>query len=65
MNTLALADSCESCLTPEWSVPARPYLVQPDGEHGVRAYYRCSGCGHRWWTSWMPGSGHGLLRAAS
>jgi hypothetical protein len=44
-------DNCGECLTRESAVTCRPYLVQPDGDGGVRASYRCS-CGHRWWTSW-------------
>ena len=63
MRAPAPADGCGNCVTPDRTVLARPYLVQEDGD-GIRAYYRCAGCGHRWWTCWMPGSGQGLLEAS-
>jgi hypothetical protein len=40
-------DNCPGCLTPERSVPVRPYLTEPEGQGAVRSYYRCQ-CGHRW-----------------
>jgi len=46
------ADNCGECVTQERAITARPYLVRGDGPDGVRAYYRCGGCGHQWWTSW-------------
>jgi hypothetical protein len=49
------ADNCGACVTPERAVTVQPYLAQPDGAQGVRAYYRCE-CGHRWWTAWLVGS---------
>lgn len=51
-----LLDNCGECVTPEHAATARPYLLEPDGESGTRAYYRCGTCGHRWWTSWMVGT---------
>jgi hypothetical protein len=47
------ADGCGKCIAGERSVVVRPYIVRPDGEEGVRAYYRCPNCGHQWWTSWL------------
>lgn len=47
-----LADNCGNCVTEERAVSVRPYLVEPAGEIGTRAYYRCQECGHRWLTSW-------------
>jgi hypothetical protein len=50
------ADNCGNCVTAERSVTVRPYLTEPDGDHGIRAYYRCPECGHRWWTAWLVGT---------
>jgi hypothetical protein len=48
------ADGCGNCITEERSVIVQPYIVRADnsGGEGVRAYYRCPGCGHQWWPSW-------------
>jgi hypothetical protein len=54
MTSLAPPDNCGSCVTPEHASACHPYLVQPDGDSSVRAYYRCT-CGHRWWCSWDAG----------
>jgi hypothetical protein len=60
MRTLPMKpDNCGNCPTIERSVTVRPYLVEPSPEgviDAIRCYYRCPGCGHRWWTSWLLGA---------
>lgn len=46
-------DGCGKCVTVKRTVIAEPYIVRADGGDGMRAYYRCSNCGHQWWTSWL------------
>ena len=55
-QNLGPADGCGNCLTPERSVTVYPYLVEAAETTGVRAYYRCPSCGHRWHTSWAVGA---------
>lgn len=53
MTALTPVDNCGRCLTAERAVTCHPLEVEiTDGGTGVRAWYRCKGCGHRWWTSW-------------
>jgi hypothetical protein len=51
-----LTEHCGNCVTADRAVTVTPYLIQPDDEHGARAYYRCGECGARWWTSWLVGT---------
>jgi hypothetical protein len=55
-RNLGPADGCGNCLTAEHSETVSPYLVEPSETTGVRAYYRCPACGHRWHTSWAAGA---------
>jgi hypothetical protein len=49
-------DSCGTFLTAECVVPVPPYAVQPEGTESVRAWYRCGGCGHGWFTGYILGA---------
>jgi hypothetical protein len=52
MTLLSPPDNCGQCVTHERAITCQPWRVQPAGKDGVRAYYHCGNCGHRWWTSW-------------
>lgn len=49
-------DNCGSCLTPACAVPVAPYAILPVSDDAVRAWYRCLGCGHGWFTSRILGA---------
>jgi hypothetical protein len=52
-NLLLPTDNCGMCVTEERAITVHPHRVTVDGDGtGVRAWYRCPGCGHRWWTGW-------------
>jgi hypothetical protein len=44
-------DGCPNCMTEMNIVIAEPHSVQP-WPGGIRADYRCSACGHQWFTGW-------------
>lgn len=56
MSALLLpVDGCPGCITQAHMRLVHPYQV---AEHvldggGIRAWYDCPECGHRWWTSWV------------
>jgi hypothetical protein len=52
MTLPAPPDNCGACLHAEHAVTVCPYLVRPEGENSVRAWYACLDCGHGWTTSW-------------
>lgn len=53
MTITGPADNCGSCLTADCAVSVTPYAVAPVGSDAIRAWYRCPGCGHGWFTSWL------------
>lgn len=57
MSLLLPVDGCPGCVTPAHSRLVHPYAValRPLGIEGIRAWYRCPDCGHRWWTGWAYG----------
>jgi hypothetical protein len=43
-----IPDGCPECV----GRPVKPFRTVPDGEDGLRCWYRCPRCLWSWWTSW-------------
>jgi hypothetical protein len=50
------ADTCGTLLTAACEIPAAPYAVEAMDAESVRAWYRCGGCGHGWFTGYILGA---------
>ena len=54
-SLLLPVDGCPGCITQEHMRIVHPYQVAGhliDSE-GIRAWYECPDCGHRWFTGWQ------------
>lgn len=49
-------DTCGTCLTAACAIPVAPYAIARVSVVAIRAWYRCRGCGHSWFTSRILGA---------
>jgi hypothetical protein len=52
MTMSPLTDRCE-CAYKDDLLPISPHSVIYTDNDSLRADYRCTRCGRRWWTSWQ------------
>lgn len=53
---LSRTDGCPECVAGYH----RPHRIEPLPDDGFIAWYECSNCGHKWWTSWSDSLVEGL-----